>query len=141
MQFEARIEGVAFAQGQFKELTRSQRRAALSATFNKAGTVIQKEAAVLVPVDEGDLKRAIAKSVSSKTTSVRVDVGVKRNAKGGPARYGHIVETGSAHTAPHPFLRPALDNKGKAAVEVVAKQLGSDIDRVTRKAAAKRVVS
>lgn len=140
MRFEASIEGVEFARAQFKELQRAQRRAALRSTFNKAGTPIQKEARTLVPKAEGDLKAAIAKSVASKTDLVRVDIGVKRRAEGGPARYAHLVETGSAHHPAQPYLRPALDNAGPKAVAVIAQELTADIDRVTRKAAAKRAV-
>lgn len=140
MRIEASITGPDAAIAGFREASNQVRRGALREAFNKGARPIRKEARVLVPKDERHLERAIAISMSAKDTSVRADVGYKRRSKGGAARYGHLVEKGTAHSAAQPHLRPALDNRGREAVRVIAGDLGPALERVaarTRKRAAR----
>jgi len=135
MEIHATITGGAEAIEGFRDVSNQVRRGALRDAFRKGGRPIQKEAKVLVPKDDRDLERAIGTSVSAKDTSVKVDIGVRLRRPGGPARYAHLVEeTGNAHSAPQPFLRPALDNKGAEAVRVIADDLGPALERSARKA-------
>lgn len=50
-----------------------------------------------------------------------------------PAKYAHLVELGTSHSAPHPFLRPALfENKGRV-VAILRTKLASGIIREAKK--------
>ncbi|QIG80107.1 HK97-gp10 family putative phage morphogenesis protein [Stakelama tenebrarum] len=46
--------------------------------------------------------------------------------------YGYMVEMGLGKGGPHPFVRPAVDNKGKEAIGVVASELGATLVRVLK---------
>ena len=53
-----------------------------------------------------------------------------------PAKYAHLVELGTAHSVPKPFLRPALDaNKGTSRIAFI-NVIRSAIDEETTKAKA-----
>lgn len=72
-----------------------------------------------VPVDRGDLERSIGAGtrltkrqrslhqpiVSKKGVEVHVGPGITNNARG--VRHAHLVEFGTQHMAPQPFMRPA----------------------------------
>lgn len=97
-----------------------------------------------IPVDSGALRRSVRVSTKAKGSRVTASlrVGNKR------AWYGHMVEFGTAAhqilpknakalaiagvavrsvdhpgAAPRPFMRPAFDSKGAAAVQAVATQI------------------
>ena len=127
------IEGLDELEGKFDELTAKLGRAVLRNAFRKAGRVIEKEARLLAPKDDRDLERGIGTSVSSKPEEVTVDVGVRLRRPGAPARYYGFQELGTAHHAAHPFLRPALDNKGAEAVRVIASELVPEIRKIAAK--------
>jgi HK97 gp10 family phage protein len=66
-----------------------------------------------VPVETGKLRDAIHVE--------RDGIGFEVRAGDTDAFYGHIVEHGSTHTAPHPFLIPALEaTRGEVVAEVRA---------------------
>jgi HK97 gp10 family phage protein len=53
----------------------------------------------------------------------------------GPSKlawYGRLLETGSRHAAARPFMRPAIDAKGQAAVDAFARTLKEGIDEAVR---------
>lgn len=131
--FGAEIEGVEELRGKLRGLTQKMQRGALRNAFRGAGRIVEREAKTLVPVESGDLKDAIGTSVSATNTAVKVDVGVRKRQPGAPARYGRLVELGTAHSAPQPFLRPALDNKGDEAVASIARALKPEIEKAARK--------
>lgn len=99
--------------------------------------VIRAEAAEKAPRKTGTLASDIQKAVKKQTKN-RVEVHIGPGKKGW---YGRLVEEGHAivrggyrrfkknpsnvigHAPPHPFLRPALDEKADEANEVVAKEL------------------
>lgn len=94
--------------------------------MRKAGKLVLESARRLVPVDSGFLKKTLALRVGrAGKRSKRLRAGAqvladeKRAAKqGGQAYYAHMVEFGTQHTAPQPFLRPALETN-KAAIETL----------------------
>ena len=102
-----------------------------------------------VPERTGGLKRAITTRVRGRT---RVVIGFRRPA----AAHAHLVEFGTAPhrirarnapllrvgsavlgrtvdhpgARPHPFIRPALDEDGPAAVEAMRVRLGRTVERI-----------
>jgi HK97 gp10 family phage protein len=58
--------------------------------------------------------------------------------------HGHLQEFGTDHHGPHPFLRPAFDEKGPEALEIIKTDLGSEIGKAVsrmRKRQAKKAAS
>ena len=56
-----------------------------------------------------------------------------RKGKGMPF-YAHLVEFGTAHSKPEPFLRPALDENGPRIIEKIAAKLTLEIPKEVLKA-------
>jgi len=50
-----------------------------------------------------------------------------------PTRYAHLVEDGSRHASPHPFLRPALASSKSAVKAAMAQAIRDGLERVARK--------
>lgn len=66
----------------------------------------------------GKSKRYL-KSIVITTTKGK---GVKHD-----AFYAHLVEFGTAHSRPSPFMRPALDAKADEAIKTVAKEIARQV--------------
>jgi HK97 gp10 family phage protein len=87
--------------------------ARLEATLEAAGELIVKGAKERVPVESGRLRDAIHVETTAKGVSVV--------AGSTEAFYGHMVENGTTHSAPHPFLVPAAEAaKDEIAAEATA---------------------
>lgn len=81
----------------------------------RAGAVVRQTAAdvvsaaqQLVPIRRGQLYDSITFDMLDILSA---EIGPENRLGGG---YGHIVEKGDAHRAPHPFLEPALDSREAA---------------------------
>jgi HK97 gp10 family phage protein len=72
---------------------------------------IAEAARVRVPVDTGHLREAI--HVTVEREGFHVVAGDKE------AFYGHMVEHGTTHSPPHPFLVPAFEENKERLVESV----------------------
>ena len=51
----------------------------------------------------------------------------------GVIRYAHIVEFGSVHQSPHPYMRPAWDSQKARAFEIIKSELGNEIIQAARR--------
>jgi HK97 gp10 family phage protein len=49
--------------------------------------------------------------------------------------YSHLVEFGSVHNTPHPFMRPAWEATKVAALDFITKNLGDEIAKAAQRAA------
>ena len=88
-------------------------------------TPIQKQAKANVPVEDGFLREEIKKHVGKKGTwgRVYVDSATYAGADGkrkNPNKYAHLVEFGTKHKAPRPFLRTAREAKQGEALQRMA---------------------
>lgn len=89
---------------------------------------IRDEAKRLVPVDDGTLREGIVvarKVKKSRTRKGSVVVGIRGDGR----FYAHMVEWGTSHSAPNPFMRPALDNASDEALKVIGPKLGKEIEK------------
>lgn len=113
---------------------------------NLATTKIQQAAKAKVPVDEGDLKKALTKKVYGKNFAFNGIVGADMAAVGedgkNPANYDHLVEHG--HVTPEgkevpaqPFLRPAWDSSIGEAKATYERELKAGIEREAERLAGK----
>lgn len=84
---------------------------AVDTAVKAAAEMVAESAKVRVPVRTGALRNAIHLNVEPEGVYV-----VAGNRK---AWYGHIVEHGGAHTPPHPFLIPALEEHRAQILEAV----------------------
>lgn len=53
-------------------------------------------------------------------------------------RHGTLQEFGTAHHPPHPFMRPAFDEKKGEALEIIKRDLGAEIMKTAKRQAARR---
>jgi HK97 gp10 family phage protein len=49
-------------------------------------------------------------------------------------RYAHLMEFGTAHSSPRPFMRPALDSEGDTFLSLMRGALTKQLDRATQRA-------
>lgn len=47
--------------------------------------------------------------------------------------HAHFIEFGTAHSAPHPFVRPAIDTKSEDGVSDMGRSIGAGIDAQAKK--------
>ena len=107
----------------------SVRRKIIRRPLSSALTPISKAAKRGAPKDEGDLSKSIGKKVKLYRGGVWGGVGPRvgdkytRETPDGrrkvPANYGLLVELGTRHSKPNPFLRRALDDKREEALRIL----------------------
>lgn len=97
--------------------------------------VIRDEAKDRVPVDTGDLRDSVV--VRSPTQRQRkhgaalVVVGFEKPI----SRRAHLTEFGTQHQPAQPFLRPAVDEGGRRAIDAIGKSMTRGINREAKKLA------
>lgn len=100
----------------------------LSAAAKTAFKPVLDAARGMVPVDTGDLHDSIKITVRKRKNSISVGlkIGKGKDEFGvPPARRWHFIELGTADSAPHPFLRPALDHNAQAVLAGLKSELAS----------------
>lgn len=127
------------------------RRAVARRSLLKAAQPMAKLAQSVAPRDTGRLANSIIvgaklsgrqaklhrRMFKDDRTSVELFVGPSY-LLGASGRHGHLVEFGTAHHSPQPFMRPAWDQDHKALLqrlgELMAKEIDKAITRQARKA-------
>lgn len=108
-----------------------------------ASKLIEDDAKARAPVDTGDLRDSIKTTVttSAKKESATAIVGptidqslIKngRSTSQSPGVYGKFVELGTKSVHPQPFLRPAFDSKGEAAVEALIEEIWKGLEEAAK---------
>lgn len=101
------------------------------------------------PVDRGDLAKSIDAAtrlskrqrslnrpiVSAHGVEVYVGPGLKNGGRG--VRHAHLVEFGTSHMAPQPFMRPAWLSNLDAVFNGLAQLMGLELAKAAKRAAAK----
>ena len=82
--------------------------------------MVATAAKLRAPVESGDLREAIHVDVQPE--------GVYVVAGDNKVFYGHLVEWGTSHSAPEPFLVPALEANRKAVVKLAKEALKRGIE-------------
>lgn len=104
--------------------------------------IVVEEAKRLVPVRTGDLRDSLHVGGFADRTPGYRKIGAYGELKkpigkgksygvlaGSTLPYAHLVEKGSTHSRPQPFLRPAADTKQQEIVEAVGDAIQEVIDR------------
>lgn len=86
-------------------------RAGMIAGLRAGAEIIEQEVRSRCPVGEtGNLKASIRSEIDERTVRGYVIAG------NNDAWYARLVERGTSRAAPHPFLRPAVQTKRRAAL-------------------------
>lgn len=97
------------------------------------GEVIAEEMRVRVRVLSGLTRDSIAVEVASWSFgSMASGVSVRIGPTKPDGFKAHWIEWGTDDTPAHPFMRPAYDSKGRAAIDAVASRLGDELGSMTR---------
>ena len=114
------------------------------AVFRAAAKPIIQAARSKVNIEEGDLKRSI-KAFSTRASRRWPGLYVGPKAKGGSSKknnqrsggfYGAMVEYGTVHSDPHPFMRPAYEQKKGQGSEILLKGATMIVNKAINKALA-----
>jgi len=111
--------------------------------INEAASKINKKAKALVIEETGLLRKSIGVKRATKRGVVFAVVGprhgfkreVERTLPSGdrasvlanPTKYAHLVEFGTRHSPPHPFLRPAHD--GTPSESIIRRRMTKELRR------------
>jgi HK97 gp10 family phage protein len=128
-----KIEGARAMEDLLKQLGPRAARKLGTAAARAGLRPIAAEAKRLVPVRSGALKRAIV-VVAGKPASETQRTAVL-GFKPPESRRAHLTEFGTAHSAAHPFVRPALDGQKAQALEAMGQSLADGITREAEKLA------
>ena len=113
------------------KLKKSFASSTLRTALRNAAAPVRRKARANVPVDEGDLKRAIAINAKvDKKGEGYADVGFRKEM----AFYGGFVELGTSRQQAQPYLRPALDESEgeikEAFIAAMNKTIGKALGRL-----------
>jgi HK97 gp10 family phage protein len=122
------------------ELPKSTAKNVLKRTLTKAGTPIEQAAEREAPVRTGRLKRGVMTGTkltkrqrrqAERAGFVEVFVGVEALAQ------ATMQEFGTHNQPPQPYIRPAWDAHQTAALNIIASDLGNEIERAAQRLARK----
>lgn len=125
-------------EGLLAELPIMMRDKAAKKAVRKANAVVVKEAKNRCPVGGPRVGRKAGKPHLRDTIKGVVrDYGEKTVGVTGPTwpdgAHGHLVEFGTEHSAPQPFLRPAADETKKQQEDAITQTLRDEIDKTANK--------
>lgn len=151
---ELHVSGLSELDRLLKELPAKIEGNIMRGAVRAGAKVMETRAKELVPVDDGDLRDSIKVSTKSKRGQVSATV----RAGGKKAFYAHMVEFGTARhfikprkrkslffagmarevvdhpgTSPKPFMRPALDNSQREAVDAAASYIRQRLEKEAAK--------
>lgn len=145
----SKITGLKEIQRKMKNLSGKMERKIARSAMGKASTILARE--VRTKATSATVKKAIIKRARNNasnhyySTLIGVKSGVFRSSriahrkKSGKAyapdeavRYFRFLETGTKHMAAKPFLLPAVENKGDAAVEKLKHELGTQTENAVK---------
>jgi HK97 gp10 family phage protein len=132
---QVNISGVSEVNELLKQLPDKLSQKAIENSMAAGARVIRNEAQRLVPVESGTLRDSITVARRAKVgdAKTRIRGTVYIGIKGAGRFYAHLVEFGHSGAPAHPFLRPAVDNKHEAALQVIGPKLGKEVEKQARK--------
>jgi HK97 gp10 family phage protein len=124
------------------ELRKSAERAVLRAG---AGPILSAAISGAKFKDEtGQLRKSLGISVRSIRKNITARVGPRsgfgvtvNGKKHNPVKYAHLVEFGTSHSSPHPFIRTAIESAKSESASAIADGLDKHLSKVCAKLAKK----
>ena len=117
VQINGRIEGLRELDKNAAKLKKSFASSTLRTALRNAGKPVRTRAKDGVPVDSGDLRKAIkskAKVTRAGEGNVEIGVAVNDVFSGKDGFYGRFIEVGTSQQQARPYLRPALADADQA---------------------------
>ena len=137
---EIQVEGLDKLRRALLELPKELHKGPLRASVSAGAKVVQKQAALLAPIDEGTLKKAIYRSRSREGSSsvqemaiVGVRYGKRFRRRGLDAWYWRFIEFGTRKMRARPFMRPAFEQTKREQIEAIRDRLAKAIERAADK--------
>lgn len=141
-----RLEGFSELERALNELPKSTRRNVLRRVAKAALEPMAVKARGMSPVDDGNLRDAIA--VSEKRTKrvtrvnrfdkkTGVEIAMGPVSGDGVLNYATFVEFGTSDTRARPFMRPAWEGSKYEALDYIKANLGNEIERAAKRLAKK----
>ena len=138
------VEGLAETAAALDEFSKATSANILRRVLIAAGQPIAETARALAPVKTGQLVTSISVVPAQPSKMTRSGRGqydkqsqVEVFVEAGPVAQSITQEFGTIHNSAHPFMRPAWQSQRFAALAIVAKQLGDEIDKAAARAARK----
>lgn len=166
MKLKVDVLGLKDVDAALGKLSKPTGRNVLRRVLTRAGEPIAERARELAAIRSGQLKDSIVVSAKLKNptgqsefaAAMRAGLGqdaavaalrdARRESSAsfaeiyvGPsvdAPHAHLVEFGTAHSAPRPFMRPAWDQQKGVALTVIASDLRAEVDAAVARAARKQ---
>ncbi len=143
MKVTFRVEGLAECEEALKALPLATSKNVLRRALMHAAEPVAKSAQRRAPKRTDKLAASIIVgtklSKRQRKVAAETKTGVEVYVGAGPLPQAHMQEFGTAHHAPQPFLRPAVDANGKRMIEIFRDDLRAEIakavQRLQRKAA------
>ena len=127
------LKGAKELEAVLKELPNNLARNGLRGGVRAAAKLLQKSAKDNAPVDDGDLRDGIIiKEDRRAPESVSMQVGTRKG-----IRHAHLVEFGTVHMKPQPFLRPAFDENVENIFQVMGNAMAKSLARQAKRASGK----
>lgn len=144
MKMRIRIEGTEEIKRNLKKLAQLTNRDVVHDALMAGAEMVAEEARRLVPVDTGNLRDSIGTSTETKGMNfARVQVKMGDHivfvgplqGKGLPhdGFYGHMIEFGTMHVPPQPFMQPAFEAMGEKATYVALEYITDEFDRLMKR--------
>jgi HK97 gp10 family phage protein len=140
MRVTFKVEGLKECEEALNALPLATTKNVLKRAMMAAAQPVVATAAARVKKRTGKLGRSITVSTklsrrqrraTPKDSSVEVYVGA------GPLPHAHMLEFGTVHSAPEPFLRPAIDAQGMQVLKIFRDDLKAEIDKAMQRQARK----
>lgn len=147
-----KLKGLEGLKKQLEQLGEELQPKVLRSAMREAFKPVLEAARAKVPVDSGELRAGIALAtaktpggglaagllISSKTTGLKqarmaAAAFGEAQSTSSPARTWHLIELGTKHSPPQPFLRPALDENAQTVVSTFAAAVRKKIEQALKK--------
>lgn len=131
--FTYKIEGLKELDAALGKLPEATAKKVLQDVGKKALEPVEKAARLYARYRTGGLKKSVtvstrlAKNAASGSTQDRSTVNVYTGSSK-QAPHAHMLEFGTSHSSPRPFLRPAWDQNADKVLEIVKKELAWQIN-------------
>ena len=137
-----RVSGFEGLDAALGELSKGLEKAALVRAGKKALQPVAEEARRLAPVDEGDLRDSYVVATGPLTRELAreevIDKGAVKVYVGTANRNGVPREFGSVRSPAQPHLRPAWEGNQDEVLNILAAELGPEVERTAARAAKRR---
>ncbi len=126
-----KIEGLEALDAQLAAIARQIAEQGAPAAAHAAARVLYQEVERTAPEDSGELKSALEIVQAQEPARSIAAVSVADSQKGGALWHAVLLEYGTSHMPPHPFMRPAFETAQRDAHAAAAAALQQTLIRTT----------